>query len=43
MVNLIKNALKFSYGKDVTIRAAYDADNSLLIVHIIDQGRGIRR
>lgn len=24
LVNLVKNALRFSYGKDVTIRATYD-------------------
>ena len=41
LVNLTKNALKFSYGKPVTIQSSYDEEEELLKVEIIDKGRGI--
>ena len=41
MVNLTKNALKFSQGKSVKIRAAYDKMTEMLVVHVIDKGQGI--
>lgn len=41
LVNLVKNALKFGSGKDVTIRASYDFYFKLLIVQVIDRGQGL--
>ena len=38
LVNLVKNALKFSYGKSVKIRAAYNKVSEMLVVHVIDKG-----
>ena len=42
LVNLTKNALKFSSWKPVSILACYCADKELLKVQIVDSGRGIR-
>lgn len=36
LVNLTKNALKFSFGKPIKIQVNYDVDNQLLKVKIID-------
>ncbi len=41
LVNLIKNALKFSFGKPVNILACYNRHKELLEVHIQDHGYGI--
>ena len=41
LVNLTKNALKFSYMKFVTLKAQYDYQNELLKVELVDGGRGI--
>ena len=41
LVNLTKNALKFSPLKQIDIQASYSAENEMLTVHIIDQGKGI--
>ena len=38
LVNLVKNALKFSYGKSVKMKAAYDKTTEMLVVHVIDNG-----
>ena len=37
----MKNALKFALGKPIKIRASYDRKTELLLVHVIDKGRGI--
>lgn len=42
LVNLIKNALKFSYGKTVRIKTSFSARDKKLYVHVIDNGRGIK-
>ena len=42
LVNLTKNALKFSYKKPVTLQASYDETRQLLCVKVVDKGRGIR-
>ena len=41
LVNLTKNALKFSYKTPITLRASYDDKNELLKVKVVDTGRGI--
>ena len=41
LINLTKNALKFSIRRSVRIIAAYDADEEMLRVHIKDTGKGI--
>ena len=41
LVNLVKNALKFSMQKSIKIKAAYHADSEMLHVHVADKGRGI--
>ena len=42
LVNLIKNALKFSYGKPVRVKTSYSREEKMLHVHVTDSGRGIR-
>ena len=41
LVNLTKNALKFSFNRWVKIRACYDPLNELLKVEVVDNGLGI--
>ena len=41
LINLTKNALKFSIGRRVRIIMAYDADQQMLRVHVHDNGKGI--
>ena len=41
LVNLTKNALKFSFKQWVKIKACFDPFNERLVVHVIDNGRGI--
>ena len=41
MVNLTKNALKFSPMKDIYIKVAYDYESSMLKVQVEDKGKGI--
>ena len=41
MINLTKNALKFTLRGEIKIRASYDLLNEKLIVHVIDTGIGI--
>ena len=43
LVNLIKNAIKFSPRKDICIKAAYHPSEQMLTVHVVDQGKGIRQ
>ena len=42
LVNLIKNALKFSYKKWVQIKVCYNTYSQQLVVHVVDDGRGIK-
>ena len=42
LVNLIKNALKFSQRQEIKIQAKYEAREQLLHVAVIDKGRGIK-
>ena len=41
LINLTKNALKFTLRGEIKIRASYDLLNEKLIVHVIDTGIGI--
>ena len=43
LVNLTKNALKFSQGKQIKIRAKYEYSRQVLRVYVVDKGRGIRK
>jgi len=43
MVNLVKNALKFTTEGQVQIKASYDTEASSLIVHVKDTGVGIAK
>ena len=43
LVNLTKNALKFSQGQNVKIEAKYDSIKQMLHVYIIDNGKGIKQ
>ena len=43
LVNLVKNALKFSYGKDIILRASYNEQKEFLKISVIDMGKGIER
>lgn len=41
MINLVKNALKFTSKGYIQIKASYDYEDKSLIVHIEDTGAGI--
>ena len=41
LVNLIKNALKFSFAKPILVLAHYSYEKQILEVHIQDAGQGI--
>ena len=43
LVNLTKNALKFSRGKEIKIMAKYNLCKQELKVCVVDQGRGIKK
>ena len=42
MVNLVKNAIKFSRARQIRILAGYDYKKSVLHVQVNDEGKGIR-
>ena len=42
LVNLTKNALKFSPMQQIKIMASYSEQNQMLEVHVSDQGKGVR-
>ena len=43
LINLTKNALKFTLSGEIKIRASYDLQSEKLIVHVIDTGIGINK
>ena len=43
MINLVKNALKFTKNGNVKIVAAYDKNEEMIKMHIIDNGKGIEK
>ena len=43
LINLVKNALKFTHSGKIQISVAYDSESSLLVGHVQDTGTGIER
>lgn len=43
LINLVKNALKFTYNGKISLRAGYDDENELLYVSVQDTGYGLKR
>ena len=41
LINLVKNALKFTTWGSITIASSYDKEEEMLIVQVIDTGTGI--
>ena len=41
LINLVKNALKFTTEGHVRILAGYDSDKGSLLVHVSDSGKGV--
>ena len=41
LINLVKNAIKFTSKGSIEIKTSYDVTNQLLIVHVEDTGVGI--
>ena len=41
IINLIKNALKFTPSGSIKIRASYDFSQNSIVVHVQDTGLGI--
>ena len=42
MINLVKNAIKFTVDGFIRIIASYDEESEFLTVHVIDTGKGIK-
>ena len=42
LINLIKNVLKFTHSGKIIIKAAYDAEDEKLYIHIVDNGKGFK-
>ena len=42
LINLVKNALKFTRKGNIRVVMAYNQEEELLKVHVIDTGKGIR-
>ena len=43
LINLVKNALKFTLKGQIVIKASYDYEYERLIVHVVDSGAGIAK
>ena len=43
LINLVKNALKFTKQGSIRILAAYDSEEEMLKVQVIDTGKGIAK
>jgi signal transduction histidine kinase len=41
MINLVKNAIKFTQKGEIEIKASYNKEKGLLIIHVRDTGTGI--
>ncbi len=41
MINIVKNALKFTFNGTITLKASFDPVAELLTVKVIDTGKGI--
>lgn len=41
MINLVKNAIKFTKKGEIQIKTCYDREKKLLIIHVLDTGIGI--
>ena len=42
LINLVKNALKFTQNGLIKILASYDEEEQMLKIHVVDNGVGIR-
>mgnify|MGYP001947191018 CR=1 FL=1 len=42
LINLVKNALKFTIAGEIKLIVTFDAEHKLLRVHVADNGKGIR-
>ena len=42
LINLVKNALKFTQNGFIRIKANYDKESEFLTVHVMDTGKGIK-
>ena len=42
LINLVKNALKFTRKGNIRVVMAFDQEEEMLKVHVIDTGKGIR-
>ncbi len=42
LINLVKNALKFTINGFIWIYMAYDSENGLIKIHVVDTGKGIK-
>ena len=43
MINLTKNALKFTHKGTIKIMASYDFSQSCIVIHVVDSGIGIQQ
>ena len=43
LINLVKNALKFTWDGKVKIFMAFDPINSKLIIKVVDTGKGFKQ
>ena len=43
MINLVKNAIKFTKSGKISIEAAFCVEKSLLLVKVVDTGVGIAK
>ena len=43
MINLVKNAFKFTRKGHILIKVGYEVDKSKLLVQVVDTGKGIAK